>query len=329
MKTKGSIATVCVAALFNVHVVYAAELKGEVLQMCSSERIPSPAVVPSAINQSIASALSRGETGSALAKLAEKFESTLNEADKSRAEVRRFLERVRAPGDSDSTDFKVSRAAGKELIFETTDDEIVIECRTLDQAQIDMAAVSLQAARVLSADRIEGLKMRALAVAVADKKHTDLLTNGLAMWPWEMWLNGKRLGESDADPLFTRQIVFMRPSLGIEVNTRSRQAANLEGSLIVEPIGIVQYMNDDYSKWWGVSAIVTSSTRQGMGYGVLGRYGNYSLGITRHSSKVDGSPDDTFLMFSVDLYNLLQTKRAEIPEMRDKVKKLSGGLFSK
>ena len=64
------------------------------------------------------------------------------------------------------------------------------------------------------------------------------------MWPWELWLNGKRLGKSDADPLFKTQIEFLRPTAGVEINTRSRELADLEGSLLLEPIGFVRYFDD-------------------------------------------------------------------------------------
>ena len=106
--------------------------------------------------------------------------------------------------------------------------------------------------------------------------------------------------------------MIFRPSAAIEINTRSQADANLEASLLVEPIGFVRYTSTDYKHWWGASLAVTSSTREGMGYGALVRYDNYTLGVTRHKSSTAGEPDSNFVMLSMDLYNLLDSSRANV-----------------
>ena len=131
------------------------------------------------------------------------------------------------------------------------------------------------------------------------------------MWPWELWLNGLRLSDKDADPLFRTQWVVLRPSAGIEIDLRSQASADLQASVMLEPLGFVRYRGDSYAHWWGASLVVTSSTRRGAGIGALLRWDNYVIGLTRH--KEEGSePDSTFLMVGVDLYDLVNKKRTEL-----------------
>lgn len=159
-------------------------------------------------------------------------------------------------------------------------------------------------------------------VALREKQANDLLRNGLTMTPWEMKLNERFLSDDDAASGFSRQIVFLRPSGGAEINTRSRADASLQGSLALEPIGMVWYLDpqkNDYREWVGVSALLTSSTDGGLGYGVLVRYGNYSAGLALHSGK-NGGGDDVYLFLGVDLLNLLDSKRPSLEAFVDKYK---------
>lgn len=165
-------------------------------------------------------------------------------------------------------------------------------------------------------------------VALREKQATDLLRNGLTMTPWELWLNGKFLSGDDAQNGFDRQIVFLRPSAGTEMNTRSRAAADLQGSLAIEPIGMVWYLDpakNEYREWVGVSALLTSSTDGGLGYGALVRYGNFSAGLALHKAE-NGGRDDVYLFLGVDLMNLLDSRRADleafVEKYRDRVRKL-------
>ena len=105
-----------------------------------------------------------------------------------------------------------------------------------------------------------------------------LLKNGLAMWPWELWLNGLRLSKKDSDPLFRTQWVFMRPTAGIEIDTYSQASADLQASVALEPLGFVRYRGEGYSHWWGASVVITASTSRGAGYGGLFRWDNYVIG---------------------------------------------------
>jgi len=161
-------------------------------------------------------------------------------------------------------------------------------------------------------------------IALREKQATDLLRNGLTMTPWEMKLNERFLSDDDARSGLTRQIIFLRPSAGTEINTRSRAAGSLQGSLAIEPIGMLWYLDpakNDYREWIGASALITSSTDGGLGYGALVRYGNFAAGLTLHKAQ-SGGRDDVYLFLGIDLYNLLDTKRADLEAFTEKYRGL-------
>ncbi|MBI1397450.1 MAG: hypothetical protein GC151_15875 [Betaproteobacteria bacterium] len=293
----------------------AAELRGDKVFLCDSEHEISGPLRPGALVLAVAPDLERGAYGDAFTHLADVFDQSLSASNQARKDVRTFVSVLPGAAKEDHATFQIGPVLGKheEALFQTTDVQITFDCDALAQYQIDMASVALVTSAILAKKELPGFRDRAQAVAAASHRYESLIRNGLPMWPWELWLNGKRLGDGDASRLFTRQIVFMRPSAGIEVNTRSRETANMDAALALEPIGFVQYRDDDYSSWWGVSAVITTTTRRGAGYGVLFRYGNYSVGLTRHKSDVPGSSDDTYLMVNVDLYDLIQKKRGELP----------------
>lgn len=258
----------------------------------------------------------------AFGEFAASYGQSLTPTLRARRDVRIFVGVLQGAGGESSGTFHIGPVPGKnaEVLFRGAPEEIEFDCTNLDQYQIDMASVGLVTDAILAARDIPSFRARAEAIAAQSSRHEDLVKNGLPMWPWELWLNGKRVGEGDASRLFDRQIVFMRPSAGVEVNTRNRQSANMDAALALEPIGFVQYTDDSYSTWWGLSALVTTTTGHGLGYGVLLRYGNYSAGLTRHQAEVPGAPDDTYLMFSVDLYDLIQKKRADLPGLKDEIR---------
>jgi len=163
------------------------------------------------------------------------------------------------------------------------------------------------------------------AADVIDNRATGyrgLLLDGFPMWPWELYVNGKLFGmHSLESPVPRYQVVFLRPSVGMEVTWPSREEAEAEASIGVEPIGFVRYTGNDYKNWWGISALVTlGSADHGAGLGVLGRYNNYAVGVTKRKNT-----DGVFMFFSYDFYDLVNNK-----EKRDKAAdELLGGLREK
>lgn len=297
----------------------AAEIRGDQVLLCDKERSVSEALRPGTLMEAAVQPVARSDHKEALRTVAAAYEQSLTAVLRALPDVRTFVEVLQEAAKHDAQTFQIGPALGgrnAELLFRGTGVDITFDCEKIEQYQVDMASASLVVAVILARRDIPAFAARAEAIATQSRKHENLVKNGLPMWPWELWLNGKRLGEGDASPLFRRQIVFMRPSAGVEINTRDQQSANMDASLALEPLGFVQYADDSYSSWWGLSAVVTTTTGQGMGYGVLLRYNNYAVGLTRHKAEVPGESDDTYLMFNVDLYDLVQKKRAELPEFK-------------
>ena len=273
----------------------AAELRGDAIFLCDALRQPSI----------------KSSEATAYGKLADALAAAVGN-ERTRPEVARFLAVLRNP---QGRSFDVAPEGNTEKIFRSVPAEtITISCApSVPQYLVEVATAALLAERIRIEHELPAMKTRAAILEKASRDAEDLLKNGLAMWPWELWLNGLRLSEKDADPLFRTQWVVLRPSAGIEIDLRSQASADLQASVMLEPLGFVRYRGDSYAHWWGASLVVTSSTNRGAGVGALLRWDNYVIGLTRH--KGEGSePDSTFLMVGVDLYDLVNKKRTELKD---------------
>lgn len=273
----------------------AAELRGDAIFLCDALRQPSI----------------KSSEATAYGKLADALAAAVGN-ERTRPEVARFLAVLRNP---QGRSFDVAAEGNTEKIFRSVPAEtITISCApSVPQYLVEVATAALLAERIRIEHELPVMKTRAAILERASRDAEDLLKNGLAMWPWELWLNGLRLSDKDADPLFRTQWVVLRPSAGIEIDLRSQSSADLQASVMLEPLGFVRYRGDSYAHWWGASLVVTSSTRRGAGIGALLRWDNYVIGLTRH--KGEGSePDSTFLMVGVDLYDLVNKKRTELKD---------------
>ena len=273
----------------------AAELRGDAIFLCDALRQPSI----------------KSSEATAYGKLADALAAAVGN-ERTRPEVARFLAVLRNP---QGRSFDVAPEGNTEKIFRSVPAEtITISCApSVPQYLVEVATAALLAERIRIEHELPAMKTRAAILEKASRDAEGLLKNGLAMWPWELWLNGLRLSEKDADPLFRTQWVVLRPSAGIEIDLRSQASADLQASVMLEPLGFVRYRGDSYAHWWGASLVVTSSTNRGAGVGALLRWDNYVIGLTRH--KGEGSePDSTFLMVGVDLYDLVNKKRTELKD---------------
>ena len=324
------------AAALSFAVPAAAGAADEIAKLCADPITPSPEFERRTLIDQTASDIAAGHEQIAFNRIADTYERSLRPGEKSVPGVDEFLRQLRAPTTEPTSRWSALWEIspddnGDAILFERDPAaKFTIPCRPkpLPAYFQNMAAIANYLRIALAAREAPAKQAQWNTLKKQAMDHEDLLRNGLPMWPWELWLNGKRLGKSDADPLFNTQIVFMRPTAGVEVNTRSRELANLEGSLLLEPVGFVRYFDDSrYSKWWGVSAVMTATTGQGMGYGALFRYGRYSAGLTLHHSDVAGVSNDVYLAFSMDLYDLIGQKREELPGWRDGVKKSFSDLL--
>jgi hypothetical protein len=304
------IATTCAAIVLSLSAATAtaAELDGDSIFFCDALRQPSPHLKPSELWIELNPLVREGNVGVAYARLA----TIADDAVGNEVSARSVLSRLRNP---DNRSFDVAPDANTEKIFRNVPGQtITIPCApTMPQQLIDLATVALVAEWMRVKGELPLQRARAESVKKAARDAEDLLKNGLAMWPWELWLNGLRLSKDDARPLFRTQWVVMRPTAGIEIDTYSQASADLQASVALEPLGFVRYRGDGYSHWWGASVVITASTNRGAGAGALFRWDNYVLGVTRHKGQ-GSQPDSNFLLIGVDLYDLLNKKRAELKD---------------
>jgi len=303
------IATVCAATalVLGSALASAAEIRGDSILLCDEVRAPSPSLRPMEARRQLAPLLGQEEFQAAYGKLADLAAAALGTA----TGFERFLALLRNP---QGRSFDVAPDGNTEKIFRAAPDTITIDCAaTLAQHLVDLSAAALIAEMIRVKEELPAALRRKERLEKASQNAEDMLKNGLAMWPWELWLNGLRLSKKDSDPLFRTQWVFMRPTAGIEIDTYSQASADLQASVALEPVGFVRYRGEGYSHWWGASLVITASTSRGAGYGGLFRWDNYVLGLTRHQGQGSQS-DSNFLLIGVDLYDLLNKKRTELKD---------------
>lgn len=131
----------------------------------------------------------------------------------------------------------------------------------------------------------------------AYKTYERMVFDGLAMWPWEMWLNGKFVPSDFKQPAPLYQLAFLRPNASPALKFDGTENSEIDYGFTFEPIGYIRYLDDSYKKWWGVSTLITATNDNGIGYGALLRWDQFTLGVAYHEK------DHSTLMFvSIDLY---------------------------
>jgi hypothetical protein len=305
--------TVCVALVcaLGSSLAGAANLSDDLIFLCGKPHEPSPALKLSAVRPQIEPLVKEGNFGAAYVRLADITLGAVQQHGTA-TNVSRFLSVLRNPPLNRS--FAIVMVERTERLFSTVPNETIsIDCTAqIPQHLIDVSAAALIAEIVQKQQRGPAEGARAEAVERKRRDSEDILKNGLAMWPWELWLNSQRVSTDDK-PLFRTQWVVMRPTAGIEVDTYSQATADLQASVALEPLGFVRYRGEGYAHWWGASLVITATTNRGAGYGALVRWDNYVLGITRHKGQ-GGEPNSNFLLIGVDLYDLLNKKRAEMKD---------------
>lgn len=298
----------------------AATFQGEQLHACGRSYNISPDLQPTALFISSTAELEAKNFALVYKQYAQRFESTLLANKTNDPVTAKFIARILSISSEEEKYFDVTHEPDlkAEVFFAGSDNnrEIIVECSKIPPYFADMAAVSLMTRWVRSQELLGPAESRSRFTIQQYIAHEALLYNGLPMWPWELWLNGKRLGKSDWEALFKTQWVFLRPVAGIEINTRDRASANLDIGVGIEPLGFVHYQNDEYKSWWGASLLVTSSTNAGIGVGGLLRWNSYVLGVTRHESNTAGIPDSNFVFIGVELFDLLNKKRDDFNEWK-------------
>lgn len=298
----------------------AATLQNGQLNACGKNYAIPAALQTEAVLTATASDIEKGNFELAYKYIADTLESSLSETEIYTKDIQILITHIRTAQLLESGVFNVKHTARKnsETFFHSHDtDEFSYSCEFLPPSFTKMAAASFATQRVIQQQATAKLGQLAQTIDKQSIAYEALLKNGLAMWPWELFLNGKRLGSKDSDPIFLTQWIFMRPTAGIEINTRNRATANFDVSVGIEPIGFVHYSDQTYKDWWGASLLATSTTQAGIGIGGLLRWNNYVLGMTRHESNTVGTPSSNFLFIGIELYDYANKKRGEMSQWTD------------
>lgn len=163
-------------------------------------------------------------------------------------------------------------------------------------------AYALDAMERVGSDGTLKLAQRVATVVAgrAYKTYERMVFDGLAMWPWEMWINGIFVPSDFKKPAPLFQLSFLRPNASPALKFDGTENSEIDYGFTFEPIGYVRYRDDSYKKWWGVSALITATNDNGIGYGALLRWDQYTLGVAYHEK------DNSALMFvSIDLYKYI------------------------
>lgn len=254
-----------------------------------------------------------------------KIKELLTTEDQDRPEIKTFLKYLETTRTGDSKvhwQFNNSNVDTAKLFFGTAD-EIKYDCNQLPPATFKIVLGYAAGAMHHTHRTILEPSRQAVAKKITElsKNYEKFLFNGLPMWPWEAWLNGLFLPEEDSVKAPLRQFTFFRPSAGFEINTDSRAESSIEPILAIEPLGYVWYKDREYDSWQGISLLTTFRTDMGAGLGLMYRYNNYTIGVSKHTE----TDDDYFLYVGIELYQFLSEKNEGGKLLKEKaIKKLTG-----
>ena len=154
---------------------------------------------------------------------------------------------------------------------------------------------------------------------IAETEYRDFenwLDNGLEMWPWELWINGRNLPDTGAP---TSQTIFLRPSglIGLQFDGTDDSVATY--GMALELFGKVKYASQsDRKKWKGISLMASVTNDRGVGYGFLTRFNRYVLGLAYHDSD-----DAVLLYFNLDLQKFVLGENSQAEQADDFLKCLA------
>jgi hypothetical protein len=189
-------------------------------------------------------------------------------------------------------------------------------------ARVAVAYAAFALEQATGSDLDEARRAAARRAQALYGAYEQWLFDGLAQWPWELWLNGRRLPRDFADPPPRWQWIALRPNASLVANLDTFEDSALDYALTFEPIGFVRYVEgSSYRKWWGLSPTLTLTGDHGAGYGLLGRYNNFVLGAAYHER------DERVLWYmSVDLYRYALGEEGKVRQARTLLDRVKGGL---
>lgn len=270
--------------------------------------------------------LGPGEANKVYGEIFHRYMLSLGQEAKQQAFVKKFI-KLQQNIIAGVTSANLSMKPGLDGVELSSGSEIVgtVPCQDKDKpylVTIKYVTIAYKKVHDASWETLRGAVSR--QIELRDQQYTDWFTNGLPMWPLETWANGKLLDKSDAIKPKDWQLVVVRPTVGLGVNSNDGiRDTKPEMTLAIEPIGYVKYTKKDYSSYWGVSFLMTAGDDHGIGYGALARYNNYVLGIVKRRKDnlaLGVKGDDLYVFIGFDLYELVHKKQEEFRYFKGKVR---------
>ena len=154
-------------------------------------------------------------------------------------------------------------------------------------------------------------------VKLLSLRYDQWLENGIAIWPWEFYLN-KDLAKGNERPENYRraffkeyQPTFFRPYVGFSRETDDSEDDKLKITLAIDLIGFIKYTRRDYSSHWGLSLIVAAPENRDTSFGVLLRKNNFALSLSRNQD--DGS---NTIFLGIDVLSLVSNNHPYLKRIR-------------
>ena len=244
----------------------------------------------------------------------------------------RYIHLIQVPGNETPAVWAPTRLPGNENLFYNLlieqDVPMLIPCSVFKanaspsyERAIAYALDAME--RVGSGDTLKLVQSVAYAVSGrAYKSYERMVFDGLAMWPWEMWLNGKLVPSDFKQPAPLYQLAFLRPNVSPALKFDGTENSELDYGFMLEPIGYVRYSDSSYKSWWGVSTLITATDDNGIGYGALLRWDEMTLGLAYHEK------DESTLMFvSIDLYKYILGEESRSNSAKSFLRGVKGKLL--
>lgn len=188
------------------------------------------------------------------------------------------------------------------------DDMVVLPCTRVKQAGTFERAVAYFA-HAMSRVSPPDLETPALILEAELSEYEDWLNNGLEMWPWELAYNSRNLPATGVPA----QRILLRPSGLIGLDFSGTEESLATYGLAVEPFGWVWYERGSKRKKWKALSLLASITNdRGIGYGLLGRYDRFAMGLAYHEND-----SAVLLYFNVELQDYVLGKEAQGIQAQD------------
>jgi hypothetical protein len=212
------------------------------------------------------------------------------------------------------------------VLFRDTPQQIAIDSTMPREARRDLCWAAITLDRVLAAYADPAFQVAVDTLRLLDAQWTNFLARGYSQLPWELLANDRLFVHARdlAPPRW--QLVFMHPSVAVEVEgsvwkeLRRREVASLE------PVGLLWYTRQR-SFYIGVSAFASLPSNDNAGIGPGLHLGKHALLAYVFRARDAAGVSHNSTVASLDLYGLLTRVPDTLERLRDVATQKAGEKF--